>query len=315
MRNVETHIPQLGQLLNDDDPTVVDATSQLIFCIGSPANEVAPELKRIIRDPSTSDAIRPSAVIALLAVTPENEPVGPLLLKLQKSLAPKDWDMPELMGANGNTSSTDIPFARRILNAQIYAFVGGMCAMPVICTGHTKVEVPFVMKFAQGDNPADERIIAISALASLQFDARAAIPGLKKLLKDDELQIAMAAAMTLASVDPARDAIDSALNEMQLDDDRKQQFRKTLETCCSDLRDGTSLLFDKDSVLDVPLLESPNGFARRWYINELGHAGRQAKEAIPVLRKVLDDPDEDTRRMAAEAIRMIEADLANADAE
>lgn len=49
-----------------------------------------------------------------------------------------------------------------------------------------------------------------------------------------------------------------------------------------------------------------SGIQRRQIIQMLGDIGPNAKDALPELRKALKDPDEDTRRMAAEAIRRIE---------
>lgn len=290
-----------------------DAFGTLLFILGSmgsEARESIPILEQIALAPDSSTQVRMSAITALLNVAPEDRPVGPFFLKLLNSEAKELKQLFETGYDDYEDEETKEFYRNTSIGFGVTYF-----SMLLIKSGHTKSEVPSLVKIAQGDYPLEIRATAIGVLGELSFDARAAVPGLRKLLNDEESLIRMCAASSLLVIEDNESLIEELLPLLELDEKERKEMEQSLHEYFADqrrMRKDYPEMLEGDE-LDVHFLQYilealkyGSGFQRRQTIQMLGYMGLNAKTALSELRKALKDPDEDTRRMAAEAIRKIE---------
>lgn len=303
----------LDNLEESDSPffTVIS----ILMAMGADAEAAIPNLKAIALDETKPYGARHHCVMALLYVTPEREPVGPLFLRVLESVpAELKTEFTDAYQREKNHTAGE-PDGIDYLGASV-GIVSTYFTMNLIHTGHTKSEVPTLVKIVEGNYPSAYRAVAIAVLGELSFDARAAVPALRKQLKDDDPFIRECAVSSLLMIEKEESLIPELLPFLDLDDERRKEYEQELNDYFQKLREEQAKL-RKDEPGDETnqwflgelklILKRSKGHHRRYAIQTLGHIGPNAKAALPELRKALHDPDEDTRRMAAEAIRKIES--------
>ncbi|QDU43713.1 HEAT repeat protein [Symmachiella dynata] len=305
-------IPELLKALRNTDENVVGVAAEMLMLLGPEAQVALPDLERIILSESSTASTRTTMFYVLLFATPEDKPVGPILLKLLNSLP---WETYEnlLNLVYGSLPSDD---DQQSENAQkqrgtmvalsIPAYLG-----PMISSGHTKIEVPYLVKIATGEYPTTIRAMAIGILGGLEFDAKSAVPALRKLLKDEDRLVRSWAVNALSDIEPDPQLVPELIEALGLKgekrDEAEQGMREWLKQQEQERESLRELYKDGDDLTDfVQAIKHGSGYQRRQAIQHLGQIGPGAKSIIPELRKALQDPDEDTRRMAAEAIKQIE---------
>lgn len=306
-------IPELLKALRNTDESVVSTAAEVLMVMGPEAQTALPDLERIILSKSSTASTRMTMFNVLLFATPEDKPVGPYLLKLLNSLPLETYEN-ELNDEYGNLPnddkdqrSEDVPNLHGTMVALSIPFYVG----PMISSGHTKIEVPYLVKIASGEYPATIRAMAIGILGGLEFDAKSAVPALRKLLKDEDRFVRRWAVNALSDIEPEPQLVPELIEALGLKgekrDEVEQGMREWFKQQEQERESLRELFEDGNNLTDfVQAIKYGSGFQRRQAIRYLGQIGPAAKSMIPELRKALQDPDEDTRRMAAEAIKQIE---------
>ena len=143
---------------------------------------------------------------------------------------------------------------------------------------------------------SDDRQHAATALAKIGPEAKAAIPGLVKLLKDPVADVRYIAAAALGQIGLAARAVIPDLANLLKDPDEYMRLSAVVALG----RFGPSA---KAVIPDlVALLKDPDVGMRRCTADALGQIGQVAEPVIPELVESLRDADTDVRRRAAKAL-------------
>ncbi len=317
-------LPELLKVLrNDDDPLrdeyAAIVAAELIMALGPDSRTAQPDLEEIVLNNKASGMLRMMCAYALLTVIPEDEPVGPLVLKMLNALSIEQFE--EL---NGDAQLEGDDTAKRIFGDGKRGIVAmrhnsvatsiPAYAVPLANSGHTKIEVPYLVKIALGAYPPMIRAMAIGTLGALGFDAKSAVPALQKLLKDEDRFVRVWAASSLMTIERDEKLIPELIKSLELigkeRDNCKSEFREYLRQQDLERKQWREIAKGAERevslTLFVRMLNQGSSFHRRHAIQTLGLMGPGAKPAILEVRKALNDSDKDTRRMAAEAIRQIQ---------
>jgi HEAT repeat protein len=149
------------------------------------------------------------------------------------------------------------------------------------------------------DDPDEEiRDMAFWALGELGAAAEEAVPKLMQIVRAEKHEMADEAASVLSKIGKA--AIPPLLEYVRGSGDR-HRVRPV----------GTILGRMKASVVPILIsaLKDRDPFVRRTVLFGFGAMGYKAKDALPALRPLLDDPDKFVRRRAQLAINFIERAL------
>lgn len=297
--------PVLLQILErTEDGEVFAYAASLLAALGPEARAFLPDLRRLAIEPKMDGQNRMMAVLALLFVTPEDQAVGPICLNYLKGV-PKET-------LNQLYADDSEDFMRASVGLSI-PLTAGM----LIRSGHTKVEVPHLVQVAQGDYPAPLRAVTILTLGALELDAKAAIPALHTLLKDKNRYIRACAASALLDIEQDKALVPVIIEAIGLEGKEREECEEGCKEFFADkVKEQKSLSEigeDDEFVLPtlIAMLKHGNGFYRRQAIRDLGTVGKAANSALPDLRKSLNDSDEETRKLAADAIEKIEKSMAN----
>ncbi len=305
-------IPELLKALRNKDESVVSVAAEVLMVLGPEAQAALPDLERIVHNESSTAFTRMMMFHVLLFVMPEDRPVGPIMLKALNSLPWETYE--DLLNEFGGVSSDDkdqqFEDAQKLRGTMVAlsipVYVG-----PMISSGHTKIEVPYLVKIASGDYPATVRAMAVGILGALQLDAKSAVPALRTLLKDEDRFVRTWAVDALLRIEREPKLIPELIEALELKGKKREEaekgMREWLKQQEQERESWRELFSDGDDLTEfVQMMKHGSGFLRRQAIQYLGLIGPGAKSAVPELRKALHDSDEDTRQMAAEAIKQIE---------
>jgi HEAT repeat protein len=284
------HLPRLIALLDSRNDDVVVAASLALGVVGHEAGRASAGLSQVFLDPTRSKDARGWAYWALGFVLPESEPLGPIVLKWLNSS--------ERRSIEKVVARTDrIPHEPLVFDVS-----------ELLHSGHTLVEVPYVVGVARGKFPSELRQIAISALGSFETDAKSAVPELWKLVSDPDPLIRQAAARALMKITADRKLVAKLETAFNLDAEAKHWLELEAEDYFEEGLDGS----DQEMLANVRLKIMPymvtcdNGFFRRQAIRKLKRLGTAARPALPELHQALSASEEETRQLADEAIRAID---------
>ncbi len=293
----------LHVMKHSQDENGIEAAASLLAMLGPEAQVILPDLRRLAIQPELDGNKRMMVLFALLFVTPVDKAVGPAFLTYLKRL-PK-----EVLNEPFAEQNTDLVRASVCLSIPFYTLM-------LVNSGRTKVEVPYLAQFAMGDYPVPLREMAIGVLGGLEFDAKAAVPSLHKLLKDDEKYIRLFAADALLSIEQDKALIPIIIEALGLKGKDREEFEESCKEFFAEKEEERKSLAeireDDEFILPmlIAMLKQGNGFFRRQAIRNLGTIGAAAKSALPNLRIALKDSDEETRKLASEAIKKIERSVA-----
>jgi HEAT repeat protein len=159
-------------------------------------------------------------------------------------------------------------------------------------------EIPQAIQGLEAAEPPD-RLDALGDLASLGRSAKSALPVIRKLLTDTDPTIRLQAATAIALIDPAsQHAIDVLIAALA---DASPIIRRTAAQCLARL--GPPAAAALDPLLRLVTAPDPDANVRAAAIDAIGRLGTAAKNAIPQLIKLLEDPG--LRCAAAESLGRI----------
>lgn len=304
-REAKAFLPSLISLLRHRDPAVVSAAISLVEAIREDALLALDELGRLAMDERGSLAIRWNAAQAMFYVTPETMPVMPLILPQPNAVSrilpgyDSRWVNP-MFEAFPNPRSTAI-------STEAYGI-----AQVLVLSGHTKSEVPYLLKAASSIYPSEIRTLAVGILGELDCEARAATPALRLLLRDSDKLVRRFAASAILQMEKDPGIVEELANCLRLHGRDREEFLKTarenLERQAQEEIDVIAAITaaPDDFVPNlVRTLVFGRGPERRQAIRLLGKIGTAGRPATSALQNALTDDDLETRRLAADALKHI----------
>jgi len=312
-RRIKDMMPHLMKSLQSEDETVKTTAAFVLAYIGSDASSACPTLRKMFNNRKADFDTRYVALQALLFVTPENQPVGPLVLEQLKSVSPEtvkefedEWtELTKLFDSGTPSSKANIA-------------ISGMdfdIGFELMLAGRTTVEVPSILKATSKEYPTFVRANAILLLRGMGQDAVKALPTLREIMNDDgnHSLIRYMAASVIFEMDPRPGVVAEAIKALALQGKEKEEFvklaREHFEMMKSQRGDWKEFaaIWAESVPRFVLLLQFPRAAHRRYAIRILRDIGPAAKSAVPELQKMLNDPDEDVRTLAAKALNVITA--------
>lgn len=162
--------------------------------------------------------------------------------------------------------------------------------------------VPAMAALLKDEDPR-QRYQVTSALKEMGSHAKAAVPELITRLKDEMTWSPDPLLTTLANIGPdAADAVPALLELAKKRGRFSQQALDTLARIGPAGKEGIALCVEN--------LDAKSPYDRKDAAKSLGEFGPVAKEAVPKLKELLEDPDESVRVWAAFALARITGDFA-----
>ncbi|TWU12016.1 HEAT repeat protein [Symmachiella macrocystis] len=314
-RQAEPLIPQLIEMLDSDDVEDVNIALGVLTITGPDAKAAIPKLKAMLFDKKTHDAeIPPFGIfVTLLYITPADEAVMPLALQWLDGLPKEKRD--RLVGdlQENEERPVNLPNfpSRNSMLVWTYGFLSEIIIPHLLAAGHTRVEVPSLLQATDKKYPLIVRSTALSILMTLQSEASAALPGLRKHLADSDPSIRYLTAIAILAIEQDAAAIPQIAGVLNLPPDERKEF----ETGAAKIvASGALRLKEVLDVHDVPpelmegisgMLTHGNATHRRLGLIYLAEIGPAAKSVIPAIEKLRNDPDEETRRLVLKAMHAI----------
>jgi HEAT repeat protein len=279
-------LPALREALKDPDAEVRIAAAAATLRID--ASDV-PALRHLEGELKAGSARVRRAAAQALGET------GAALPSLRKALADPDadlrWVVAEAIGQFGTSAAAAVPdLVARLQDAPVRAAV--LDALGRIGPA-AKEAVPALLPVLRESSPL--RFAAALALARIGGEgARAAVPHLLPGLKSGDEKSRWDATVILWTMGPdARDAVPALLESVRAGNDMAVDALAAV-----DRKAAVPVLVERR-------LKHGDPAFRRYAAEALGAAGPDAAEAVPALTELLNDPSEEVRAAAAEALRKI----------
>jgi HEAT repeat protein len=292
---------QLVKLLDGkhDDSRV--SAAYLLAVIGPDAAEAEPLLLKFIRSKDTSGGLQMAAITALLHVTPRNRAVLPTLLEVGGSALEK---RPEAERPDAIRRDEEHEEASAGISATAVALM-------LVQSGRTAIEIPTLLGLTTDRYRRGIRLTVIYALAELGGEAIAAVPQLRKLLRDEDRRIRSAAGWALLRIEESPAGLPDVLKAMELDEKERAEFQKSVSEFFKERELVVGSLRDDDEIREyIPMLlrqlGNGNAFYQRQAIRYLGEVGPAAKPAVLALLKAAGSDDKFTRDTAIAALKRID---------
>jgi HEAT repeat protein len=309
--DVDRLLPQLIVRLDDPDPEVQNAAADKIFNLGEAALAAVPALKEQLE--SGAPHVRAQAAGTLWKVTDQAEPSCSTLIEL---LGHEDLEIRRsamiylgLMGADAAPAVPVLAAMRDEIDsypASVYHLAHHWAdALEDIGTP-AAAAVPQLLEFAKDSNQRDlGRQAAIAALAEIGASDQRTVPVLLELIDREDYSIQRSAVDALGDLSAEPERVVPALVEVAEESSR--------------LQDATIRAlgrFGPDAEAAVPLiekmLEQPEGRLRLCAAEALWRIEGDARRSLPTLIDVLSDPNTRLRSRAAEILEQIGPSAASA---
>ena len=296
--------PQLAvlkALLNGKDDDCRGTAAMLLGVIGTDARSSTPALLKILRSKETKETsatLMMTAVVALLHVTPPDTPVGPELLEAYFAAGGRKARVEGLKLDNDDGLD--------VRGSGIFAVY---VVLVLASSDRTMIEVPTLVELAGPRFPRSYRATAISALAELEGDANAAIPGLRKLLADKDRQIGQGAGLALLHINGNLQELPAVVAALQLDENDRAKFEKSISESLETIEHDRKQMQNMGAEMvpsAVAQLKYGNRFFQRQAIRALAEIGPAANGAIPELTAAAKSHDPATQDAAVAALKKIE---------
>jgi HEAT repeat protein len=303
-RNTDpTPLPVLVEGLQRNDQLVQLQAIANLLLTGSAAKSVLPELRKLLAD--HKPAVRLETALALIHIDPKNAADAvPALVEALKS----DPDQSAVRAAKaagelGPIAKDTVPELVKLLSAKNLSLrLEAASAVARIDSAQVPQATEALVALLKEPKNRAFRFRALTALQQIGPGAKAALPVLTELLKDNgPFHVDVAAAMIAIDAEGAKAAFEwmrTVLAKPSHDD-----WDDVLERV-SDL--GANA---KPLVPDlVKMLDADEFYHRRCAIGALATIGSDATEALPKLKKIAEsDPRADLRKLAGVAMKKIEA--------
>jgi HEAT repeat protein len=304
-------IPQLIKTLQSRDEDVQGTAMMLLSFVEEDAKAAIPALKKMFQDSRGNLPAQLRVIVALLHITPDNTPVGPLMVeavdefceKFQEKLRQID-ENPRTFGDNDDQQIDSIIDAIGSPNAVFYV---------VLASGHTKVEISYLVKLTEKKYPDIIRAVVFQGISYLCFysEIKSAdvVPALRRQLKDENRLIRRMAAHSIIVIEHNPNLLPELVRTIEVTGKERTEFEKVInehfevqKQLAEDLKDSSQEVVPEL----ILILKFGNRFERHMTLNHLRMIGPGAKAALPELRKALQVPNEGTRRLARKAINEID---------
>jgi HEAT repeat protein len=305
-----TAIGELGPRARDAVPAVRDLLLDISAAIRIQAVDVlahsAPRDDRLFKDLTAmlndSDArVQRRAIDAIRILGPQGR--GALAIVTGKlnspdrevRLAAADW-----LGSHGEGAATAVPALISLLNDPSPE-LRAVAAQTLGKLG--KAAQPAFDRLASllAAEPAKVRVAAVFTLGGLGLDVTVVRPALSKALRDDHPEVRLAAVTAIQRLGPQGSIFIPDLIVLASDKEKAgsvQRLLRRYERRSPDVRALPEL---------VKQLEHDQASVRLLAAKYLGFAGQNAKEAIPALERLRNDPNDDVRKQAAAACERIKS--------
>ena len=289
----ESYLPKLTEALRDESAQVRASATLALANAGPDAKPAVEPLIQALRDADTS--VRKGAIKALGAIGSGAEAAVPeLATALKTGDKALRIELIHALGKIGTTAAAAVPQLIEFvdddssdLRAALFAALGsiGPGAKPV---------VPALLKAVKDVNP-ETRAHAVAALAKIEADAKAVMPILDEALADQSAAVRKVAAEAAGKLgEAAQDAVPKLFALLKAEEDRAVAL------------DSLRQIKVKSTPLLVEALSINDPSVRLFACESLGRLGPLAKDAIPALKKALNDDYDIVRRQARMALRRIE---------
>jgi|GEM_PF-4656035 len=302
-------VPKMIRLLRHHDQEVVQTAISMITRMGTDARAAVPALSRLANNEKQPNSIRWQAVESMFFVTPETEPVMCHLMPPHASVASK-FSM--------YTSGIKIQTGNDITNNKSFVFAvfgmhAGKLARLLLLSGHTQIEVPYLMKAAMGEYSLEVRAIAAMVLSLLISEDRINVPKLSMLLSDQDPLIRELGAIAILRTRKTSRLTPEIIQKLHLKEDKLNEIEEFVRNLLNEEEELNNEFVDfvkndPDSIIpellsEIRLRRGPN---RRDIIRIIRDIGPEANAAVPYLLKMLSHQDAETRRLAAAALQKID---------
>jgi HEAT repeat protein len=320
-RTISTFI----EACDDSDETVRGIAADSLSRAGSDA---LPSLRIALASKSVN--VRVSAAEALWRLGPDAAPALPELTAMLKSKDAKDRSAAaEAIFNLGNAAATAAPALIEALK-DADAWTRYSAASTLALLGREKPAAVEVLVRLLADKDPDVRNSAINELGFIGADARPAVPKLLALLGDRNTEISYRAAEALVSIGAERKSVAKRIAELvaRKEKDGVEGFISSdgeiLAKCGSDAQAAMPTLIDllknddtrfkaTKIVLGLGPVAKAAAPTLAEHLNQdtaaaLAAIGREGRSAIPVLRRKLEDKDNDVRLLALHTLKAVGMD-------
>jgi HEAT repeat protein len=242
---------------------------------------------------------REAAVRALVDLDPDLEIARPIFKEVMEDLSPEARDaVLDVVAAFGDKmvprliDTLENDKESRARAAAILARMGPAAkdAVPALCA-------------ALSDDDSETRNEVLFALGAIGPDSKAAVPAITRALKDADMNVRYAACYALCQIGPGAASAKPGLLENLAGAD---QFLAVSSACALAQIDPKCPVCAAKSVpVLIHALDEPDAITRVHAVQALGALGPLAKDAVPALKKTLQDNNQDIRAMAAKALEAI----------
>jgi len=276
-------VPLLAVKLADPDAFVRRAAADALGKMGPESKAAAPQLRIALKDPS--GLARAAAAAALIRVDPPAVEAIPVLLEVMSPNPREPSDPMVVWNVVQEISPAAVPAVLEFLKGAPAAVAG----------------------FQQRDQQKWFRLRenAIALLGHMGPNAQAAIPALIEVLDNKRLPHRREAAESLGLIGPAAIAAVPSLKAALVDQDARLRLNSAVALARIDPQDGSHVL------TLIQFLKDRDASLRAAVASSLGELGARARSAIPDLRQLAsDDDDESVLREVIRAVGAIESDTA-----
>jgi len=330
-------VPELIELVKtDEDPAIVLAATFALGSIGPAAKAALPELTsalesredflRVVsawavaklreQDEATMKRVVPilvrglidrnergvriAAAKAIVDLRPDHAILLPELKDVISSASPEM--LRDSVSAVASLGDKAVPGLIRMLR---YESVRPLAAATLAQIGSSAAPAaPALAKALPGSGVEAQREILL-ALGAIGSEAKEAVPAVKKLLDASDPQVRYGAVYALGKIGPAsKPAVERLQANLTSED---AFYRLTSAWALTRIVPEQEGVAKQVTPILVEGLQHERPFVRVEAAKGLGHLGSKAEEAVPALQELADDPVEEVRQAAREAIGKISA--------
>lgn len=310
-RSAKPFVGELTNLLKHPDEQVVRESLGWLSRIGPEAQECVPTLKEQLLDPQ--NAIAFAAVETLLHVVPEETPIGPTILDALSSRSKSLMSEPRYELRLETKTQSDGIETERIAGPGAMGLGVSATGYAILLaeSGHTLSEVPSLLQAASLEHATYIRAVSLCILAELGEECRAAVPRLHELTQDKNRVIAFLAANAPLHISRDLDTVIQIADELRLEGRRREQFVANAKQELVEAEEGLDFaeVWRDPEMRQLLLLqiEFANGFHRRQGLRYLLRSDEAIQGAEPLLRRLVDHKDGETRVLARDFLRRVDA--------
>ncbi len=332
---VSKHARTILALVRDPEFEHRGSAARLLVGLGRQDAKLVGELEKLALDNSTPFFVRVHVLSALLRIQPPDKPVGPILLQVFSDFPPEIEAWIEYTAGERDSISVETvqyvlfegkrpAFADEEVQEMAAMFskplpedeFGGwrgytdLLFFTLQYSTHTAVEVPYVVKATEEGYPTVVRRLSVALLGQLGDEALAAIPQLRKLLKDKDKRLRREAAIALVQIEKDRKAIPEVARALGVSIEKAEEEVKFLFDGVERRKQHVRNIIERRDEGEIRaytrMLSMRSGALKRNTLRTLIEVAPVAKSALPRIRELLKDEDPETRRVARKAIAAIE---------